>query len=559
MKTFFHILLHSLLCYSTMEEPISASIYYIKTSGRFVVKENIIDTKAVATASFYKEYEQDGWDKVHVASYQGDDKKYPDWVKAYGMGYLEGVLTYERIYNFYLTMVKYKFHSSESYSMPERTRQFLIENLSYMKYHSAELRKSDPYWDQVFNIYKQLEGMVDGYNSKVEKNKQISSIDFQILAAMSDLDELNYWNNPSAIPKFSEMTAKEIEDFVSLSTHCSSLIKLEPEYKDIWFGHNTWSGYNEMARMFKEYKFKTNINAEKSKTVAFSSYAGAISSTDDFFLMDNDLFVMETTNSIFNETLYSVLTPKSLLTWIRVVLANRLSSNGEEWVENFARENSGTCNNQWQVLDLNKIDLENKKINPGALWILEQLPGDYESKDMTDTLKSQTYWPSYNCAYFDRVRKIANYEEKIANNTELEHTLDYKKAARGQIFAREQSTVNSVDTFKKIIRYNDYQNDELSLKNPVYTIASRYDLRENKTENICFGNVDAKFGALSEIKGKPEKLIHIINGPTNQEQPTFSWKNTTCINTNPKRWDYTGQVETYNFKWVDYSTKQFGN
>ena len=80
--------------------------------------------------------------------------------------------------------------------------------------------------------------------------------DFQILAAMSDLDELNYWNNPSAIPKFSEMTAKEIEDFVSLSTHCSSLIKLDPEYKDIWFGHNTWSGYNEMARMFKEYKFK---------------------------------------------------------------------------------------------------------------------------------------------------------------------------------------------------------------------------------------------------------------------------------------------------------------
>ena len=104
------------------------------------------------------------------------------------------------------------------------------------------------------------------------------------------------------------------------------------------------------------------INAEKSKTVAFSSYAGAISSTDDFFLMDNDLFVMETTNSIFNETLYSVLTPKSLLAWIRVVLANRLSSNGEEWVENFARENSGTCNNQWQVLDLNKIDLENERV-----------------------------------------------------------------------------------------------------------------------------------------------------------------------------------------------------
>lgn len=123
MKYYFYIFLLSLLLHSSLEEPLTASIYYIKTSGRFVVKENVIDDQAVATASFYKEYEADGWDKVHVSSYQGDDKKYQDWVKAYGMGYLEGHLTYERIYNFYLTMVKYKFHGSD-YKMPETTKNF---------------------------------------------------------------------------------------------------------------------------------------------------------------------------------------------------------------------------------------------------------------------------------------------------------------------------------------------------------------------------------------------------------------------------------------------------
>ena len=66
------------------------------------------------------------------------------------------------------------------------------------------------------------------------------------------------------------------------------------------------------------------------------------------------------------------------------MVANRLAKSGEEWVEIFKRENSGTYNNQFQVLDLNKIDIKEKNINEKALMIIEQLPEYTESADVTN-------------------------------------------------------------------------------------------------------------------------------------------------------------------------------
>ena len=117
------------------------------------------------------------------------------------------------------------------------------------------------------------------------------------------------------------------------------------DYSDVWFGHNTWTSFASMTRIFKEYKFKTNNKSEKALTIAMSSYPGAINSIDDFYITSQDLFVTETTNSIFNNSLYDLLSPESLLVWQRVMVANRLSTTGKEWVEIFARYNSGTYNN----------------------------------------------------------------------------------------------------------------------------------------------------------------------------------------------------------------------
>ena len=121
--------------------------------------------------------------------------------------------------------------------------------------------------------------------------------------------------------------------------------------------------------------------------------------------------------------------------------------------------------------------------------------------------------------------------------------------ARPQIFRRDQSKINSNEDFKKILRYNNYKEDEISKGNPVYAFSSRYDLSE--TSFTCNGGYDSKFISIKEIVEK-KNVVHIILGPTNNQVPTFSWSNTTCNSKNPDKYYHEGVVETFNFSWLDY-------
>lgn len=51
---------------------------------------------------------------------------------------------------------------------------------------------------------------------------------------------------------------------------------------------------------------------------------------------------METTNEVMNTDLYKDITPECVLEPLRVMVANRLATSGEEWVQTFAMYNGGT-------------------------------------------------------------------------------------------------------------------------------------------------------------------------------------------------------------------------
>ena len=53
------------------------------------------------------------------------------------------------------------------------------------------------------------------------------------------------------------------------------------------------------------------------------------------------MVMLQTTNSIFNMSLYELVKPQSLLAWQRVRVANMMSHSGREWAMNLAEENSG--------------------------------------------------------------------------------------------------------------------------------------------------------------------------------------------------------------------------
>ena len=398
---------------------IKASIYLDESHSNYnnfndynlkVVFDNY-DVDAPAYLKFTDRLNEKGWDFLALSSYQGTDERYSDDLKNYAMGYLEGVVTAEKIWNHYTNQKRYYFFQEPNFEMPKSTRSFLQKNAEFIREMGHRHGESDPYWHHAHLIHRQLIGMLAGYNSVVDDSKKLSLEDLNVCNARGDLSELAYYNE-TLRPRFEEMTHYEIFDHIQENTHCSSLIKVAPDFSDVWFGHNTWTNFSSMMRIFKEYRFRSNKNTEKSKVVAFSGYPGVLTSIDDFYITDRDLFITETTNTVFETRLYDILTPRSLLTWLRSILANRLSSNAKTWTEVFAKYNSGTYNNQFQILDLKLIDTENKMIKDNAFWIIEQIPGKTPSQNMTGILRNG-YWPSYNSAYFRDIRTISGYDKQL--------------------------------------------------------------------------------------------------------------------------------------------------
>jgi hypothetical protein len=249
------------------------------------------------------------------------------------------------------------------------------------------------------------------------------------------------------------------------------------------------------------------------------------------------------------------MNPKGLLTWIRAMVSNRLASSAEHWTNIFKNENSGTYNDQFMILDINKIDLKNKKIPNKSLMIIEQIPGELEINDVTDKLK-KGYWPSYNVPYSKKHFKKCGYEDLIEQNEYYKIEIDYETCSRALIFKRDQGNINSKEEFKKFMRYNDYKNDNISHNDPSKAISARHDLGDGNN-TVCGGGIDSKFISVKELLEK-KNLIYIISGPTNDQQETFSWSNHTCRD-DKDRLSYTGINDVWNFPWINYNIQLFDN
>lgn len=537
----------------------TANVYYSKVSNRFTVKYEPINKESLAYVTYNASYEKDGWDRLALSSSDKPESIYSDYLKNYGMGYLEGYITYKRIYDHFRNNNNYKFYKNNGV-MPDYIEQFIISNLEYMKKMGLKYGETDSYFHEMYNFYHQFTGILDGYTNRVKEEKaknisleieEITLPRFMAVVAAGDLDELDYIKKSNR-PNYHNMNSEEIKNYVIERMHCSALIKAANDLSDVWFGHSTWSGYNRLIKIFKEYRYYPGGKFPvKANTILISSYPGAINSNDDFYLTDVNLYVAETTNHVFNTSLFDLLTPESLLCFMRTMIALRLSDTGKEWADIFQKLNSGTYNNQFHILDLKLIDTDQKKISEGALYIVEQVPGFCGVEDVTVFLQ-KGYWPSYNTPYIMKVRELSGVLETLKERPDLYDSYDYTGNARANIFRRDHSKVNDINSFRKLLRYNDFENDPLSKGQADNVIAYRGDLNKNPS---CFGETDLKFTSIKDIKRKEGKKVYLINGPSSDQHEPFDWSNTTCRNSNPIRYTNYGQVNKYDFDMVEYNVE----
>ena len=80
MKIYFSLLIFINIILSIISlrvpetaSPIEASVYYIKTTGKYKVVEGKIDKMAAAYATYTPSYEEKGWDFLVLSSYDGVD------------------------------------------------------------------------------------------------------------------------------------------------------------------------------------------------------------------------------------------------------------------------------------------------------------------------------------------------------------------------------------------------------------------------------------------------------------------------------------------------------
>ncbi|VDM27392.1 unnamed protein product [Toxocara canis] len=261
---------------------------------------------------------------------------------------------------------------------------------------------------------------------------------------------------------------------------CSGLVKVAPDNADLFISQVTMSGYENMMRVLKLYKFGFDKKIVPGHTTTFSSYPAMLYSSDDFALMSSGLAVVETTYSIFNMPLFEYIRPVGQIpSWLRVKVANELASTAREWCEIFERYNSGTYNNQWVILDYKRFT-PSKGLPPNELlFVLEQVPGTVVYRDLTWYLRKHTYFPSYNVPYFKNITTLSGYD-KYAEK--MGDWFRWDAAPRARIFERDHSKVVDIDSLTKLMRYNDYKHDEFSRCNctPPYSaeaaISARGDL-----------------------------------------------------------------------------------
>ncbi|XP_050032313.2 putative phospholipase B-like 2 [Dermacentor andersoni] len=501
----------------------------------------------VAWANFRDDIQNSGWAYLEVES----SPNVPDEVQAYAAGALEAYLTRRLMEAQWENMFAHYCDNQTEFCA--KVYDFLQKNLDYSSRNEKHLRAVDPYWNLVHLQMRQLRGLSDAFedvplDASRETTNVTRALFFSLVGDFLDL----------------EPTLRRTADLHSLSLvpACSALVKVVGDNEDLFVAHDAWFLYKSMLRIQKKYTFPWHYAPDTvgpngiipGHTITMSSYAGKLVSLDDFYLTSAGLAVTETSIENSNPDLWLLIDAEaSPLTWVRAMVATRLATSGREWVDIFAKKNSGTYNNQWMVVDY-KLFKPGTAIVNDTLWILEQMPGIMRQKDVSDILRKKSYWPSYNVAYFEDIFVISGQTELVE---EYGDYYSYDKAPRANIFRRYHTKVTDLESMMALMRYNDYTHDPLSQcnctppYNPVYAISSRYDLLDPhgkydvpKMYPRPVGGIDMK---LTNYEQFLQQQFLAISGPTWSQQPVFQWSTSGFNDSHvghPDRWEF-GPVLNY--------------
>ncbi|XP_054169360.1 putative phospholipase B-like 2 [Oppia nitens] len=527
----------------------------------FTTDEELIPSNYIAWALYSNTINKTGFAQLEVHT----NPVHEDSAQAYHAGFIEGYLTAQLMAMHWRNQIDLYCDNNQKYC--KRMFKFLDKNLNITQEKAKALRNESIYWHQIGLIFEQLTGLQDGYNVKLWSHipdKPGMHVDSKGMISLSIIPELNEF----------ELILNKTIKHKTRDGSCSAFVKPLPDGSDLYVAHNTWVWYSMMLRIFKKYelnyrKLPNDNEIIPGRVSAFSSYPGALTSIDDFYILSSGLVVQETSLTNINSNLWKYIKPeKIVLEFVRNLVANRLAESGKQWTEIFEQNNSGTYNDQFMIVDYKQFieGLPTDQLSNDLLWVLEQMPTFVKSTDVTDILRQKGYWASYNVPYFEEIFNLSGYNKLVELHGDY---YSYNNTARALIFKRDQSKVRDLTTVYSLMRSNDFENDPLSRCNCVppftaeYAISARNDLNEPNgiypLEAIGFrdwGAIDVKI-TTSEMWRRFEMLV--VSSPSYEKHQPFQWSTTKL----PKNIRHEGHPDKWAFppyfiRWYPFDSELAG-
>lgn len=529
---------------SEMKASEGLTIVFDKGAQKLRVQQGMVPNGGVAWGKYLDNIETTGWSELSVQT--ADDQNMANDVKMYAAGFIEGLMTSVRISEFYSNSQKVLLKKNEVANALPAIRKLFKNQLGFtramtnMEHHVFSDEPEDPYWKHVRYTLFQMWGVLDGYNNAALRfgGDTLELEDMLLINAGAELPQLLQAYGPDArenrasksqAPSFlqkRQRAQKEdpLDDLhwerrVAESGRCSALVRLADGNADMYMGHSTWDDYSKMTRIYKYYNFSLPAASTSATKMSFSSYPGVVSSTDDFYVMDSGLSVMETSLEILDGAAWDKVLDfprySTIPNFLHLMAVNRMASSSPHWARLMSKTNTGTLTSQWMVVDYNQFT-SGSALGDGTFWLVEMVPGVSEMQDMTKYLQEKRYWPSFNRPYFEKVRELSGHSAAQRSHGNL---YSWEANPRATIFAASAPTVNALSEMRGIMDRNAYPAAGVSPNDPGHDIAARMDL--SPMLKIPNGGIDAKVTSRCLMK---TLQVQAISGPSHQTLQPFRWK-----------------------------------
>ncbi|KAI5716054.1 hypothetical protein M8J76_000111 [Diaphorina citri] len=350
--------------------------------------------KGVARGFYQPDISKTGWATLEIET----QETYSDTIQACAAGMLEGALSWQMIQHHWQNTIQKTCNGRQEFCA--RTRDYLRENMETVRKTAERFDTIDPFWHQVHLFYIQLEGIEVGWRSGIRRSRreypEIPKIDFLWMNVMPDLRDLERKFNGTA-------------DFNPYRPPLSfAMLTYFPDNPSNYIlAHGSSGTYNSMLRIQKRYNFAYHSTGDvdsdlvNGRIQTFSSYPGTIFSGDDYYqvrsITGETLTIVGTELKNHNQSTWNyddIETEYPVLMGPRVMAANRLSRDGDDWSALFTRRNSGTGNKQWLIIDTS----ENFTV-----WAVEQMPGLTHAQEVTQHIIDDRYWIACGIPYFQDI------------------------------------------------------------------------------------------------------------------------------------------------------------